>query len=157
MCANNQQNLQKLSLWHFLGCWSWHYSQGCQWLLFGFTSKHTLLRTFFLNELLIIVKILSFRVVFLLRSLLFSFVILWWSITVEHVKWSARSFEQPWNSFGFIGLIINAEKEVVEEEEEVKVEGIFSLKRSRGMKISVFMPAKKPLLEERVQVYVYRI
>ena len=45
----------------------------------------------------------------------------------------------------------------MEEEEEVKVEGIFSLKRSRGMKISVFMPAKKPLLEERVQVYVYGI
>ena len=45
------------------------------------------------------------------------------------------------------------------EEEEVKVEKIFSLKRSRGMKISVFMPVKKPhlLLEERAQVYVYRI
>ena len=44
---------------------------------------------------------------------------------------------------GFIGLIINAEKEVVGGRWRW-VGGIFSLKRSKGMKFSVFMPVKKP-------------
>ena len=98
---------------------------------------HILLRTFFAwaphhrqN--------LELRVVFLLRSLLFSFVILWWSITVEHVKWSARSFEQPWNSFGFIGLIINAEKKWSRRRRGMgEVERDFL--SEKGMKFSVFM------------------
>ena len=60
---------------------------------------------------------------------------------------------------GFIGLIINAEKEVVEEEEGGGGGGEgFSLWKGHEI-FSIYAAVKKPhlILEERAQVYVYRI
>ena len=86
-------------------------------------------------EVFIIVEILSFRVVFLFRSLLFSFVILWWSITVEHVKWTARSFEQNLWIYRLPPII----NKVAEEE------GILSLKKSRAWKFKYLCVLRKHL------------